>query len=119
MNSIKRMIPYCIAVAAAFYLLPLLGSDTGNFIVILLILIPVICFAAALTLGMNNGFFLLFPIVAAVLFAPAIFIYFNSSAWIYCILYAGVSLAGVGIGGLIFRKKMRQVDVSETAQLEE
>ena len=40
---LKKLLPYIGVTALAFYLLPLAGRDTGSFILILLVLIPLIC----------------------------------------------------------------------------
>jgi hypothetical protein len=44
MEKFKKMFLYLLICAAAFYVLPLLGKDTGSFMLILLMLIPLICF---------------------------------------------------------------------------
>ncbi|MDO9593129.1 MAG: hypothetical protein Q7I98_08125 [Erysipelotrichaceae bacterium] len=98
MNEIKKMIPYLLAVAVAFYLLPLLGSSTGDFMVIMLIIMPLACLAISYFYGFKNGWNVIFPIAVGILFIPAIFIHFNSSAWVYIVGYSVVSAAGVFVG---------------------
>lgn len=98
MNELKKMIPYVLVIAASFYLLPLLGSNTGDFMVIMLVVIPLTCFAISFFYGLKNGWSLIFPIVAGILFIPAIFIHFNSTAWVYVVGYSIISLAGVFFG---------------------
>jgi hypothetical protein len=41
----------------------------------------------------------------AILFAPTIFIFYNTSAWVYIITYAIVALVGNGIGRIFYRKR--------------
>lgn len=98
MNEYKKMIPYLLAVAASFYLIPMLGSSTGDFMLIMLAVIPLTCFAISFFYGFKNGWNLLFPIAVGILFIPAIFIHFNSTAWVYIVGYAVISSAGVFLG---------------------
>ncbi|MDP2814936.1 MAG: hypothetical protein Q8N92_10870 [Erysipelotrichaceae bacterium] len=98
MSEIKKMIPYLIAIATSFYLLPLLGSSTGDFMMIMLIVMPLTCLAISFIYGFKNGWSLLFPVVVGILFIPAIFIHFNSTAWVYIVGYAVISFAGVYFG---------------------
>jgi Ca2+/Na+ antiporter len=95
------MIPYFLASAVSFYLLPLIGNSTGSFMVILLVIIPLTCFAISFIYGFRNGWNLFFPIAIGILFIPAIFIYFNSTAWVYIVGYSIISLAGVFVGKTI------------------
>jgi hypothetical protein len=95
MNEYKKMIPYLLAIAASFYLIPLLGSNTGDFMNIMLVVIPLTCFAISFFYGYKNGWNLIFPIMVGILFIPAIFIHFNSTAWVYIVGYSVISLAGV------------------------
>ncbi len=101
MIKVKQMLPYLLITAAAFYLLPLLGNDTGSFMFILLIATPLISFIAALLYGVRRGFDVTYWIIVAVLFVPTIFIYYNSTAWIYIVVYAVIALVGSAIGGLV------------------
>lgn len=105
MNKFKRMLPYLLVIALAIYLLPALGKDTGSFMLILLIAIPFVCFVGALLHGAKWGFNVLFSIIVAALFIPTIFIYYNSSAWVYTVIYALAALIGSALGGFGLRKK--------------
>lgn len=104
LSKFKRMLPYLFVIALAFYLLPAFGKDTGSFMVILLIAIPLVCFVAALLQGARWGFNVIFSIIVMTLFIPTIFIYYNSSAWIYAIIYALVALIGSALGGFGLHK---------------
>ncbi|MCC5911289.1 MAG: hypothetical protein JJT76_12700 [Clostridiaceae bacterium] len=104
MDKLKQMLPYLIVTAIAFYLLPLLGRDTGSFMLILLIAVPLICFTAALLHGARSGFKLFYPLIVASLFIPTIFIYYNSTAWIYTVIYAAIALVGTTIGSSIIQQ---------------
>lgn len=105
MNRFRDMLPYLFVIALAIYLLPALGKDTGSFMLILLIAIPLVCFIAALLHGAKWGFNVFFAITVAALFIPTIFIYYNSSAWVYTVIYALVALIGSALGGFGLHKR--------------
>lgn len=105
MNKLKQMLPYVMVIVLGFYLLPAFGKDTGSFMVILLIAIPLLCFVAALLHGAKWGFNVFFSIIVAALFIPTIFIYYNSSAWVYAVIYALVALIGSALGGFGLHKR--------------
>ena len=44
--------------------------------------------------GIRNGFDFWYAFIVAILFIPSIFIFYNSSAWIYVVVYAGIALLG-------------------------
>lgn len=103
-DRFKKMLVYLLVCAIAFYALPLLGKDTGSFILILLIIIPVTCFIISLFYGIKNGFDFIFSVIVGILFIPTIFIYYNSSAWVYIIGYAIISLVGNSVGGFFVKR---------------
>lgn len=103
-EKIKRVWPYALACIAVFYLLPIWAKDTGTFMVLLLALTPFICFSASLLWGMKAGRDWYFPIFVGVMYIPAIFIFYNSSAWIYSIVFGLCSLAGILMGNYIMKK---------------
>lgn len=107
MYKFKQMLPYLIVTAMAFYFLPLLGRDTGSFMLILLVAMPLVCFIVSLLYGFKEGFKLVYPVIVATLFIPTIFIYYNSTAWIYSVIYAGIAIIGSRIGSHITYKKNR------------
>jgi len=98
MQSIKKMLPYLLICAIAFYVLPLFGQTTGGFMLILLVVIPFICFLTSLVYGLINEWNLLYPILVGLLFAPTVFLFYNSSAWVYIIGYAFLSFVGIYVG---------------------
>lgn len=103
MTLSKKMIPYLLICGISYYLLPLFGKDTGSFILILLIILPLITLIASSTYGSTNGWNILFPILIGVIFLPGIFIYYNSSAMIYVPGYAFISLVGMLLGKVFAR----------------
>ena len=105
MDKIKKMLPHLLICAVAFYGLPLLGKDTGSFMTILLIAMPLICFIVSVFYGVKNGFNFILSLIVGILFIPTIFIYYNSSSWGYTIAYAIISLAGNLIGEFFIRRR--------------
>lgn len=98
MTTFKKMFPYLFVCAIAFYVLPLLGKDTGNFMFILLVLMPLTCFITSIIYGVINGVSFVVPLAIGLLFIPTISIYYNSSAWVYIFVYSVISLVGNLIG---------------------
>lgn len=104
-KKLFALIPYAIALAMNFYVLPLLIKDTGSGMLMMLLVIPMITFVCSVIYGVRQGFDFLLPIIATVLFAPTIFIFYNDSAWIYIVAYAVIALAGNGIGRIFYKKR--------------
>jgi len=110
MNTFKKMAPYVLLCAVAIYILPLFGQTTGGFMLILIVLIPFICFLTSLVYGLKQDWNFLYPIIVGLLFAPTVFLYYNSSAWVYIVGYSFLSFVGIYIGKSIKdnnRKKAR------------
>lgn len=101
MKLIKPMIPYLLVTVLGFYLPPALIQDTGSGMVILLMIMPAVCLACAVLFGWKHKISLAYPCLVAILFLPAVFIFFNLSALIYAAVYAVVALAGNLTGSLI------------------
>ena len=102
-KKITAFIPYVIALTIIFYALPFLISDTGSGMFLMLLIIPLLTFICSVVFGIRQGFNIFFTLITAVLFVPTIFIFYNSSAWIYIVAYAIVSLVG-NLIGLMFNK---------------
>ncbi len=105
MTRLKSLLPYLIILTIDFYLLPLFIKDTGSAMLMLLVVIPLVCFFCSVLFGIKNPFSLLYPLFVAVLFAPTIFIYYNYTAWVYIVGYGLVALAGSAIGKLFYNSK--------------
>lgn len=97
--------PYLALLAADFYLAPLWMKDSGGAMILMLCVMPFLAFAAALAHGMRRGFNPLLAGAALVLFAPTIWLYYNTTAWPYAPVYAALVLAGDGLGSLFHGKK--------------
>lgn len=104
MDRIKRNLIFYFVLGIAFYGIPWGIKDTGSGIVILLIIIPVICFLTSVMYGVTNGFNPWYALFAALIFTPSIFIFYNSTAWIYAIVYGVIAALG-NLTALPFRKR--------------
>ncbi len=100
MKTNLKVLPYLLVNIIAFYLLPLVIKDTGSAMFIMLVGIPVICFVTSIIFGIKHSFKLLYPIGVALIFAPSILIFYNSTAWVYIIVYGVIALIGNFIGKL-------------------
>lgn len=87
-----------------FYIVPLVIQDTGSAMVVMLVILPMICLITSIFYGIRNGFDFWYILIVAIMFTPTLFIFYDSSAWVYIIGYAIVALIGVLIG-LPFRKR--------------
>lgn len=108
MNMKKKMIPYVIYVLVlvlTFYLLPFLIQNTGSGMFVILFITPVLTFIASLVFGIRQGFTIILPLVVAVLFTPTLFIFYNSSAWVYIPAYTIITLIGNCIGRIFYKKR--------------
>jgi hypothetical protein len=110
MSRFKKLFPYSAAAASYFYLLPLLGRDTGSFILILIFAVPLLCLLTGLILGARHGIDLLYPLIVGSLFIPSIFLYYNSTAWVYILLYAMIAFGGNVLGSRLFRRNKPETE---------
>ncbi len=104
-KKLITLLPYLIALAIDFYLLPFLARSTGAAMLLMLCVMPFIALISAILYGVRHGFCLILPLAALVLFIPTLFIHYNLSAWVYAVAYAVIVLAGNGIGRLFYGKK--------------
>lgn len=104
-KKLIALIPYTIVLILNFYLLPLLATNTGMAMLIMLCIIPTITFCCSVAYGVRQGFNIYLLVAVVLLFAPTIFIYYNYTAWVYIIVYALISLVGTGIGRLFYKKR--------------
>jgi len=103
------MLPYLLAYILVFYVIPLIITGEG-IILVLVFVFPIISFIVSLVYGILNKFKLfqlLFPIFVGIIFIPAMFIFFNYTAWIYMTAYIVIALFGNMIGYVIARFSKR------------
>ena len=62
--------------------------------IVMLVIIPLICLITSVFYGIRNGFNFWYILIVAIMFAPSIFIFYNSSAWVYVVGYAVIALLG-------------------------
>ena len=79
-------------------------KNTGFAMLMMLIIMPLSTFACTVIYGVRQGFDFILPILAIVLLAPTIFIFYNSSAWIYIVIYAVIAFIGNGMGRIFYKK---------------
>lgn len=103
MEHFRNALPYYAAMLLNFYLFPLFMADTGSAMIILLNLIPAVCFAISTAYGMKYGFHPVYAVIVAILFIPSMFIYYNTSAWVYIPGYGIIALLG-NLFSLLLRK---------------
>lgn len=102
MGKLKKMIPYLSVIVVNFYVLPLfIFNDTGLAMLLMLVILPLICFVCSLIYGVKNRFNLLYSIFVAVLFAPTLWIFYNYTAWVYIVGYGINSLIGNALGAFL------------------
>lgn len=102
-KTLSTILPYAVILTAAFYVLPWFARNTGAAMLLMLFIIPLVSFVCAVIYGIRHGFDFLFPIMTIILFAPTILIYYNSSAWLYIVVYGVIAFAGIGIGCIFHR----------------
>ena len=104
MEKLKKNWIYYLIILIAFYLVPMLIKDTGSGMFILLIVIPLITLITSLIYGLRNTVDFIYPLIVAILFIPTLFIYYNTSAWIYIIVYSVIAVIGELIGKILQKK---------------
>lgn len=106
----KALLGHLAVIAMGIYLPPLMIQDTGSAIFVLLILIPLICILTTFIYGIRHSFNILLPLGTGLLFIPAIFIYFNFTAWVYAPAYGVLALTGNLIGAMIHSRYKKAND---------
>ena len=103
MNKIKRNLVFYVVLTIAFYGIPWAITDTGSAMFMMLVIIPIICFMTSVMYGLKNGFSFSYVLIASIIFIPTIYIFYNSTAWIYVIAYSVIAILG-NLTALPFRK---------------
>lgn len=104
-SKIISLAPYMIVLGLDFYLLPCLMQSTGAAMLLMLCVMPLTAFVAAVAYGLRGGFSPLLSIAAVLLFIPTVFLYYNASAWVYALFYGAAVLAGTGAGSIFYGKR--------------
>ena len=106
MAGLKKNIIFYILLFIDFYVIPRFIKDTGSAVIVMLMIIPLICLITSVFYGIRNGFDFWYILIAAIMFTPSIFIFYNSSAWVYVVGYAVIALLG-NLIALSLRKKVK------------
>ena len=105
MRRMKIFLPYVFVMLCGFYLLPLLLRSVVGETILLLVILPGLCLLCAVIYGWRHRISWLYPCVMAVLFVPAVFLFFDKNDLIYVAAYAVTTLAGCLIGTFLSGKK--------------
>jgi len=105
MKKHNDLLIFTAVVAAVFYLLPLLSRNTGLAMLNLLCVTPLSVLSASLLYGVRKGFSLLLPLIVFLLFLPALFLFYNGSAFLYAPIFAALSLVGNTVGRAFYGKR--------------
>lgn len=105
MKKWNIMLPYLMVNFIAFYILPVVidvlpASMKGTEMLFFLVTLPTICFVTAFVFGMKHSFHWLYPLAVALLFVPAVFIFYGRTALVYVIIFGVISLIGNFFGKL-------------------
>ena len=104
MEKLKKNMVFYLLLLIDFYIIPWVIKDTGGAMIVMLVIIPLICLITSVFYGIRNGFDFLYILSVAIIFTPSIFIFYNSSAWVYAVGYAVIALFG-NLIGLPLRKR--------------
>lgn len=104
MEKFKKNIIFYILLIIDFYVIPWFIKDTGSAMIVMLMIIPLICLVTSIFYGIKNGFDFLYILIVAIIFSPSIFMFYNSSAWVYVVVYAIMALLG-NLIALLLRKR--------------
>lgn len=106
MEKLKKNIVFYLLLLIDFYIIPLVIKDTGSAMIVMLAIIPLICLTISVFYGIRNGFDFQYILSVAIIFIPSIFIFYNSSAWVYVVGYGVIALIG-NLMALPLRKRQR------------
>ena len=93
----KELLVLCLQLFL-FYVFPLFAGPTDAIGMVFLILWNTIVLSAVLGCVSDQKIRFLYPIAAALLFIPSVFIYYNVSAMVHALWYFAVSTVGLLVG---------------------
>lgn len=94
---------YIGAMLANFALSPLLARIGVPAMIVMLVIIPMLCLIISEIHGFYQKKVVLFALITGVLFLPFIFVFYNTSAWIYSPFYGVLAFISGWIGKRISR----------------
>ena len=101
MKRYAKEIAILILQLGAFYILPLFAGPTDMMGLVFLILVSTFALSAAVGCISKEKIKIIYPAVAAAIFIPSVFIFYNSTALVHSLWYLVVSAVGLAIGWLI------------------
>ena len=101
-------LPFYGILLLCYYLLPALIRDTGGGILLLLGAMPLICLITGYQYGKRYALRPFFALLAAALFFPSVFLYYNGSAWVYAVAYGAIALLGNLLALPAYRRRQSQ-----------
>lgn len=100
MKTYINLLPWLLVTALDFWVLPLF-LDAGNVMLMVLIVMPAVCFGASFGCGLTCGFRPAYLLGTELLYLPTVWVYYNDSALVYLLVYAVAAALGLGIGAMI------------------
>ncbi len=100
MKTILRIFPWLLVTGLDFWILPLFLNES-NVLLMILIVMPGICFFSSLFCGILCGFRPLYLLGTEVLYLPTVWVYYSTAALGYMGVYAVTAVLGLGIGVLL------------------
>lgn len=100
-EDFKRIFYAFFIFLIVFNMLPAISYIGSMWVIIpslLSLIYPVIVIGLGIYQGYKYGFDIRYLLVVPVTFIPSIFIYYNMSAFIYCVIFTACSFLGIEIG---------------------
>ncbi len=87
-QEIKKNYVFYLVLLGVYYLVPFIARTNELAMFAIFLLNPIVCAVLSVFYTERNGFKFRFALATAVLFLPAIFIFYNSTALVYLFVYA-------------------------------
>ncbi len=107
LSDLRKTLVWLAITSLGFYLFPLF--KWGNGMGLMLLELPLIVFVCAAVYGFRSPFgwsYFAYSLMVSVRFAPTIFIYYNSTASIYTLIFGVIALGGTLTGRLFGLKAL-------------
>lgn len=107
MKKYQSLCIYGGILALAYYILPMAIADTGSAMFMMLGALPILTLVASYCYGVSKHHTWIFPFLVMGLFIPVIYIYLNSTAFVYIFIYGALSCIGYGVAQLFTKKNKK------------
>lgn len=107
---LKKLTVYFMILAVVFYLIPIttkMEAPMELAFTLLIVLNPIACLGTGAVYGIKHGFKWYFLMLAPLVFIPSMYIFYNSSAFLYVVIYIIFSATGMGIGCVLRKISMK------------